>query len=378
MGIHWFIIITVIVLLLQSLLYKQRGLKHLTYQRYFNVENAFAGDEVEMVEEISNRKLLPLPWLRLEARIQTGLRFQTQSDLEISAGDYSQNHRSIFSLPPYTEIVRRHKVLCVNRGLYRLNSATLTCGDIFGFRAQAMSLQLDAMLAVYPHIMDMEDIPLPAHSWLGDHVVRRWIVSDPFMISGVREYRSGDALNHINWKATARSGSLQVHHHDYTANHRLMILLNYDVTEEMWDAVTDPELIEQGISYAASIAQYTSFKGLETGFGCNGYSIDAPKESMVLSPRLGREYLTYIYEQMARLLIKRSCDFHTFLERLRNSHVSVPTDFLMITSSVSEKVQQHINELRQQGHAVEILILNKAKEEADHDRKNPSHSEQMA
>jgi uncharacterized protein (DUF58 family) len=377
MGIHWLIFIAVLVLVAQTVLYKKRGIQKIGYDRFFNVQHAFAGEEVEMVEKITNRKLLPLPWLRLESSIQAGLQFEQQSDLNISSGDYYQNHRSLFSLAPYTEIVRRHKVVCAQRGSFFLQSATLTCGDLFGFHALSKPLKLNARLIVYPKIMEIDDILLPSHSWLGDTVVRRWVVNDPFMISGVREYRSGDTLNHLNWKATARTGALQVHNHDYTANQRLMILLNFDVTEEMWTAVTEPELIELGLSYAASIAQYTIDKGLETGFGCNGYLLDQSKDPLMILPGLGQEHLTFIYEEMAKLVIARSSDFPTFMERELINQTGELTDFLLITAFVSEKMQQYINDLRQQGHAVEIFNLHKEKGESEY-AMDSDRSEKMA
>lgn len=380
MGIHWLIFIAVLVLVVQTILYKKRGVQKIGYDRFFNVRHTFAGEEVEMVEKITNRKLLPLPWLRLESSIQAGLQFEQQSDLNISSGDYYQNHRSLFSLAPYTEIVRRHKVFCAQRGSYLLQSATLTCGDLFGFHANSKPLRLSARLIVYPKIMEMDEIPLPSHSWQGDTVVRRWIVNDPFVISGVREYRSGDTLNHVNWKATARTGALQVHNHDFTANQRLMILLNFDVTEEMWTAVTEPELIELGLSYAASIAQYTIDKGLETGFGCNGYLQDLQdltKEPLMIHPSLGHEHLTFIYEEMAKLVIARSSDFPTFMERELINQAGELTDFLLITAFVSQKMQQYIDDLRQQGHAVEILNLQKVKGESEHGVE-PERPEEMA
>ena len=66
------------------------------------------------------------------------------------------------------------------------------------------------------------------------------------MVSGVREYTYSDPLNRINWKATARTGKFKVHNLDFTANPRLMIYLNVDISENMWDAVTEPRENRKG------------------------------------------------------------------------------------------------------------------------------------
>lgn len=244
-----------------------------------------------------------------------------------------------------------------------LNSATMTCGDLFNIFTKTEQLTLNTQLLVYPEILNVQDIPLPSHSWQGDTVVRRWIVSDPFMIAGTREYRPGDPLNSINWKATARTGEWQVHHHDYTANQRLMIVLNFDVSEEMWAAVTEPELIEYGISIAATLAQRTIYHGLETGFACNGYTIEHPKDKVpvMIRPGLGHHHLNFIYEEMAKLIIARSSDFPTFMERELLNQSYEATDYLFITAFVSEKMQAYMEQLRQQGHAVAVLSLHTKK-----------------
>lgn len=364
MSIHWVIVIAVIVIFAQAWVYRRYGLREVSYERYFAVGEAFVGDKIEMVEVIANHKWLPLPWLRLESMIDAGLQFAEQSDMSISSGDRFQNHHSLFSLPAHTEIVRKHTITCKRRGAYMLKTATLTCGDIFNLYGDAVQLGLDAMLLVYPQIIDVRDLALPAHSWLGDHVVRRWIMSDPFLVSGVRSYRAGDAMGRINWKATARTGELQVHNEDYTSDHRLMVVLNFEVTEKMWSTVTTPELIEHGISIAASLVQLTVQQGVEAGFACNAHTIETEKDNapLIIPPSLGRPHLTHVLEEMAKLNIARTTDFPTFLERHIVGRVTEKTDFLFITAFVSDKIQSHIDELRRVGHAVEVLELAEHKE----------------
>ncbi len=363
MSIHWIVFISIVVILIQSYFYRSKGLKKVYYDRFFNVKQTFAGEEIELIEKISNHKLLPLPWLRLESSVPAALKFQNQEEMNISSGELYQNHRSLFSLGPYTEIVRRHKVACPARGTYHLSSATLSCGDLFGFQGNSSPLKMNARITVYPKLMELSEIPLSTHSLQGETVVRRWIVNDPFMISGVKEYRAGDTFNQVNWKATARTGNIQVHQYDFTANQRYMLLVNFDVHEEMWTAVTEPELIETGISYAASIAQYTLHHGIETGFGCNGKSIRTPRDPLVISPGLGREYLTHIYEEMAKLIIERTSDFPTFMEREIIHRTKTKTDFLIITAFVSIKMQQYIDQLIKEGHSVNIIPLEMEKGE---------------
>src|SRR5699024_939189 len=145
---------------------------------------------------------------------------------------HDQYHKSLFSLMPYTGIKRRHKIKCNKRGFYSLKSAAVTSGELFGVQDVSKTLQFGVQLIVYPKLLPIDKVPLPSHSCLCDITIRRWIVDDLFIISGVREYSYGDSLNKVNWKATARVGSLQVHNNDFTAKPNILIYLNVDITED--------------------------------------------------------------------------------------------------------------------------------------------------
>lgn len=358
MGIHWFILTALIIVVAQGLVFRYWGQKGLKYERFFGTRACFEGEEVELVERIANRNWVPVPWLRLESLIHAGLKFQNQSNLDISDGTMFQNHKSLFSLMPFTQITRRHRIVCKKRGCYRLNTASMTCGDLLGVYRNTIKLVLNVELLVYPKLADLDVLSLPSHSWQGDISVRRWIVEDPFMISGAREYRYGDPLKGVNWKATARSGSLQVHQLDYTADHRLMILLNVEDHAKMWSQVNDEELFEQGISYAAAIAAQAIDQGMETGFGTNAHLIDLPRDPVYIEARNGPAQMTFLLETMAKLVAGRRIPFDDLLQEVAEQGAT-NLDIVVISAYMSEKMIQPIEQLRRSGNAVELLMLNK-------------------
>ena len=316
-----------------------------------------AGEEIQMVEVIANRKLLPLPWLRLESLMHVNLRFAEQDNLNITTGEYFQNHRSMFSLMSYKQVTRRHRVTCSKRGYYSLQSVAMTCGDLVSYAKVSTSIPVQATVTVYPPTIPLEELPLPAHSWQGDSPVKRWIVEDPFYISGVREYRYGDSLNGINWNATARSGKLQVHQREFTADHRVMIYLNVEESAEMWRDVINEDRIEQGIIYAATLIERTLSQGIETGFGYNGPMVERPKnESVRIHASSGQQQWLHLLDTMARLLIVRSQPFDEFLQTDIDETRS-NTDYIFITAFVSDKIQYQVERLERNGNAVIVLPL---------------------
>jgi len=356
MGISWIVLIAVVLGLAQHKLYARFGLARVRIDRTFSRDRCHAGEEVVMVETIVNRKLAPVPWLRLESTIHTGLRFGQQTNLEISSGAIFQNHRSLFSLMPFTKIVRRHHVLCAKRGWYKLETTAVSIGDLFGLQAAGTTQRLNLELLVYPQLASWEDIPLPSSRWQGDVTVKRWIVQDPFLTSGVREYRYGDTMSSIHWKATARSQRLQVFNRDFTADPRLLLIVNSQITETMWDAVSDPELVERGLSYAATLAEYAVTQGVPVGFGYNGWVQDASGTPVYLAPEGGVPHLEAMFETMAKLAISCCRTFHDYLDQWIQDDGS-PMDIVLITPFVAAGIEASIAKLEARGHAVSIVPL---------------------
>ncbi|GGE40241.1 hypothetical protein GCM10011391_18770 [Pullulanibacillus camelliae] len=355
MTIVWIIISTLCCVFIFSIIFSKWGLTNLHYDRYFSKEAVFAGEQIEMIEVLINKKCLPIPWLRLESQISPALQFNAPSQLEVAA---EQFHRSLFSMMPFQKITRRHQVTCTKRGYYPLKTIDMTAGDPFGIGTTHRQQQVTAEILVYPRLLDREMLALPAHRMQGEALVQRWMLLDPFLQAGVRGYTPGDALNTINWKLTAKTGQLQVNQHDPTADHHLLLLLNFDLTEDMWMPILEEDRLEWAISYIATLADTALNRGIPTGFGCNSYSIlrsgQTRKKPIFIAPNNNREQYGYLLETLASLPSDRSVSFITFLQQL---FLSQKTDILMLTAWINDSLQEEIRRLEERGHAVKLFKL---------------------
>lgn len=352
---HWYLLCAIAIIVLQGKLLGSNAHRKLSYKRSFSKSACMQGEQLEMAEEIVNAKLLPVPWLRVESLLHPGLVFKSQSNLEISSGQHYQNHKSFFSLLPYTKITRRHQVHCMQRGAYRINSVALTAGDLFGMFNRSQRIEIQEQLLVYPKPYGVAELGMPSHSYHGDALVRRFIVEDPFMVAGVREYRAGDPLKRVNWNASARTGKLQVQQLDYTAHMNVMILLNLEDHAGMWTAVNNLALIEFGISYAAGIAEYVLQAGMEVGFAANGYLLDDPLSKPLVEPGGGAMQMELINQVLAKLTIAQAMPFQEMLEAVPG-YCSAPL-LIAISAFDSQPIQDAIERLRGQGYEVELLLF---------------------
>ena len=356
MTVQWLIIVAVFAGAAQILLFRRFALASLAYERRFSQRAVYAGERLELVETIANRGRLPLPWVKLEAVFGSGLRFAGRSEMRVVAGQAFQYHRSVFHLSPRLRITRRHALIAAERGYHSLQPVSMTAGDLFGLARKTVDIRPHSELFVYPRALPIAEIPHPAHSFLGDIAVRRFILSDPFLTAGVRAYRPGDPLRSIHWGATARTGSLQVRQEDFTADYRLMLYVNFECDEDMWEAVSRPELVETALSYASSIAAYASAQGLAVGFGANAKLAGGEDERACLDPAAGREHLETVLRAMARLTMFVTRSFQGFLAQEIERGVN-GCDVLILTAFVSDVIGERMDGLRALGNAVDVLYV---------------------
>ncbi len=352
LNILWILSMGAAALALQAALFGLWGLKKVRYERKFTRSELFAGETNEMVETIENRKWLPVPWLRVESRMPESFRFGRQQNLSV---DGSRYHRSMFFLSPYRRIIRRHAVRCDARGVFDLSSVVISSGDLFGLKAKSSEGDMRLSVTVYPRLLNPDELILPSSRWQGELIVKRWIVPDPFLYSGIREYRAGDPLRDVHWRASARTGKLQVMQRDFTASPRLMILINVQVAERQWNKLNEGEaaLIERAISLAATAALHAIANGVEAGIGCNGAMTDgAQGETLCILPAASPQQRQILLNALAHIKTERQLSFHTYLDALPGM---TGMDFLIITPYISPMLEQRADLLRARGNTALFL-----------------------
>lgn len=352
---QWFIVIALILIVVQAMLYNKWGLTGISYQRRISNHAVFEGDSIEMIEQIRNAKLLPAPWIRIESTLPASLKFTEDEDLDISEGTFVANHRSVFSLWGYTQVTRRHRAVCGKRGYYQLRSASLTAGDLFYMTARHRVFPVYADYVVYPKLLEPSAMPESLRSLQGELRVRRWIAHDPFLTQGTRDYQAGDSLRQVHWKATARLQRLQVHKHEFTANRKLLIMLDLEAPHQMRLSVRI-QLQELALSYAATLVSDAIQNGLESGFVSTG-SLEGSgdRTEAIVWPSGGDQHLSSILDCMGRLRLDRQgCAFSQLIEQTKQHSAA---DILLISCMPEAFYASTIYELREAGHHVTCYPL---------------------
>ncbi len=351
----WLLLVAAILAGFQAFVFGRFNFRALSYRRSFSKQAVYEGETVEMIEQWLNKKPLPVPWLRVESRISPNLRFNAAAggEREISAEQY---HKSVFFLPPFCRLTRRHTVLCLKRGYYAFESVDVTAGDLFALSARNRQFPVRCALSVYPALLDFAKIEPLYSRWQGEAQVRRWIMPDPFLVAGIRDYRPGDGMRDIHWRASARMDKLQVKVRDFTAEAKLLVLLNVQLSAAQWDNLMEYEqaAVERDIRVAATLCMRALRDGLEAGFGANACLMGEKgmRRGVMVYPNNGADQGELLLETMARMLVYRELSFPTFLDSLG---ALTGVDIVMITRYMDEAIEEKCARLRAMGNTVSVL-----------------------
>lgn len=358
--ILWIIIVMLLLFALQRMVYRRFGMRSLSYDRSFSAEKLFAGETLWLNETIANRKRLPVPWLRVETLMPAQLVFKNEeADTSINRGDRLQNHASLFSIPAYTEIVRKHEVLCPERGCYVVSSFTISMGDMMGTEVKSESRTKANEIVVFPKITAFADLPLSARKYV--YSVRSMlspIREDHYHVAGVRPYRDGDSFRLINWNATAKSGELLVHKRESMCDNDLHLLINAELLDQSNNRRLTKEQFERALSYAASAAHYLISGGGKAGLIYNGVVNGHADPVYRLPARAGAAQLDAILEALARFEPVTRLGMSYLLEQLVAERVR-GLNFLFLTGFIDEAQEALVRQLRNNGNSVEMLLLYK-------------------
>ena len=140
------------------------------------------------METVYNGKLLPVPWLRVDIHTSRWLEFARTCSV---IAQENRHVTSSFVLRSYQKITRKWKLKCL-KGVFHTENVTLVSGDLLNFSNVSEAMPVNATLIVYPQIIELEELFVPVSLQQGDRVVNRWIIDDPFIVAGVREYAPGD------------------------------------------------------------------------------------------------------------------------------------------------------------------------------------------
>lgn len=343
------------------------ALDRLETERHTSARDAEIGEDLVVTVAVRNLKPLPVLWLVAEDIVPRGLE---------AAGSWA---RAVL-LMPFASTRLQYRLHCARRGYFRIGPVLFETGDFFGLNRRFATGANAHYVTVYPRVVPLERYGIPTSRPMGETVVKRRLVEDPTRMAGVREYRTGDPLRRIHWKASARTGKLHSRVYEYSTLIGANLILDFG--RESWEGAR--ERAELAVTAAASIAAHLADRKQQVGLVTNGgdaadimpraierltaptrpriYQLLADREQTDrLSPvripvRRGEHNLRLIMRSLARL---RLSDALTCAQLIAEEQEGWPREAtaLVIVPGVARELFTRLVGLRQSGFTVAVLVI---------------------
>ncbi len=328
-------------------------LRGVAYTRRLTEDHIFWGESTELTITVVNRKLLPLSWIETDEEISAKLTFVDREVEAVNAlGKVGLGHTT--SLRWFERVSWRYRVQCEHRGLYLFDTVSLRSGDIFGLYTRHEDQLIPGQLFVYPRMVPLPELGLPARYPFGDARAQNTLLDDPVRSAGVRDYRPEDPFKRIHWKATARRQELQVRVFERTTTQTLAIFMNIETFRYYWEGL-EPERAEWAITVAASLARYADEQRYSIGLYTNAAVLESGEAIRILPGRSPHQ-LTRILEALARLLTLPVQGFHELLQS-ESGRLPWGSTIVVVTPIVPEFLEVILLRLKERGHKVVLCAL---------------------
>ena len=335
----WLIIAFVLLLLfVLEKLWANVAVKILHFKNESSKVLVEPGQSFEWVAVAENRGRLPIPFLRLqqtfpeqakviadtrwiETHCQWGI-YQWHIEEKLALGSLCRNTRSV-------------KLQIDRRGEYRLGDWRLSVGDILGLQEKYIDGDGRSVVVMPQKTEDRKAIQAVS-GFLGDVSVRRFILEDPILTVGFRDYTGREPFKSVSWTRTAMTGSLQVKQYDHTAEQNVVILLNLEGGL--------PDQCEKCFKLMRMACEQFEKKKIPFGFRTNG-NLPGPVGKLFSMPDgLGESHLTKILYALGRADYTCYYSFDTLVRQTLRSKKNNES-YIVITPTVTQQTEGLIRKL---------------------------------
>lgn len=336
-----------VLYMIQSNLYKKNWSKGLSVKIDFEQPVVREGDKNALIEVIKNDKALILPVLQLKFSITRSFIFPKENNAAVTDLYYRNDY---FTCRPYQIITRKYFFKATKRGEYKISSLDIICKDIFMHKSNFAQNDEFTSVLVLPARITPEKLPDDIIQFTGDVVKKIKLNEDPFEFNSIREYQPYDPMNHINWKATAKTDYLQVNTFNTTNRKNVVLLLNL----EMNLMRNREDLSESSIRIASCLSDMFISQQIPVALYTNGTDIDS-QEIIGVDAGSDEGHIRNIDTALARIHVKDvySSFIKVIDDNIRNDE---DNEYIIISNYRKEDLVNKFDDLRKEGVKVTMII----------------------
>lgn len=238
---------------------------------------------------VTNAWRLPVLYVGLYEQFEKNFSIEAAKKEKSFFGDSTRYH---FIIGPNKTIHRKIELKACKRGEYAIGRVILETGDILGVRTSCNTFNMEKRVVVKPKRSDSATLKETLGGYLGDEIVRRFILEDPVLNYGYREYTGHEPMKSIAWKQTARTGRMYVKEYDHTCEKNAGVILDIEKANE--------EEIENCFEIARMVCEELEKKQISYDFYSNAKLVGRFGNISWMPEGLGRVNLNNILYAMGR------------------------------------------------------------------------------
>ncbi len=181
---------------------------------------------------------------------------------------FSQNQKPKVFIQELTGIKTQGKVSfqCTQRGCFQLSALKVSSAYPFGIFTFFKTIKVCTKnILVFPKTVELFTLPIPIRAnatSLGEIAIAEQNGRGEFL--NVREYKPGDEISRLNWKAYARYQQWTVKEYERSDQSTLLVVLDCQPSFKL--GVGNDSTFEYAITLTASMLQYATRHGIQSYF----------------------------------------------------------------------------------------------------------------
>jgi uncharacterized protein (DUF58 family) len=367
---------TLLIVFQLSRYYADRWAGCLLIERQVTHSELQIGESMAVGLRLNNTTGSFIPWLFVEDLLSK--RVTSQPNMALSVTGFPAK---LYFFRPRQVALMTYQIKAIRRGYFQLGPTILETGDLLGLHRNYRIASEPQYVLVLPKLIPLEGMNVTSHRPMGELHVNDRTMEDPTQMVGIREYRAGDSLNRIHWRATARTGKLHTRIFQPTSIQGAMLLL--DMHRDTNPDRNEPVRTDLAVTVAASLAHMLYLMNQPFGLISNGRdaadrvrqmqlerqfsdrssvraNVEMKAESdrlrpMVIEARTGPEQFSEIHRALARLERTDGLKFSDLLMETQ-SRLSRQLSVLVLLQQVEDELALALGLLRRRGFSVSAIV----------------------
>jgi uncharacterized protein (DUF58 family) len=297
-------------------------------------------EEFQLETTIINAKRLPVVSLRLSEDMPYDIKFgNIKHKLE---GNVRKTFLSDSYIFPRQKLVRTTKVSLPRRGRFVFHGATLSIPSFLGLRTEHKNFTIFNEIVLPPRYIQSLELEKVLGSYMGEISVRRFILEDPVLTVGFRDYSGNEPMRSISWSKTATAGKIMVKNYDYTLDLSVTVILNTQSSRQTSNDENAAEL-EALFSLTRTVCDFLEKAETPYRFVTNAVSYGGAMRKAEFPAGLGEGHRNLIFRFLAEAGYRHNEEFDEMIAKTvmtaeqGKSHILLTPD---VPSSVSEMLRQ--------------------------------------